>query len=152
MVAACWRDTLFPGRARLWIGTGGGQDLRRKLYYRYGEQLFGIPDRSSESIDLNATEREAALELRRDIALRQALFLFPDGHEWEIRGFDYRCAANGSQATNIPGYAIQIMLPNTWSVPPQSQIEGVRQLVAKIRATAAAADRSTWSRASPWRG
>ncbi|MFH1809695.1 MAG: N-acetylmuramoyl-L-alanine amidase [Pseudomonadota bacterium] len=66
----------------------------------------------------------------------------PDGAEWEIRGFDYRCAANGEQATNIPSYAIQMLLPNTWSVPSQSQIDGVRQLVAKIRATAAAAGNS----------
>ena len=62
-----------------------------------------------------------------------------DGDEWEIRGFDYRCAANGSQATNIPGYSILLMLTDTWSVPPQTQIDGVRNLVAKIRATAAAA-------------
>lgn len=64
------------------------------------------------------------------------------GEEWEIRGFDYRCAANGSQDTNIPSYSIVLLLPNTWDVPPTAQIDGVRNLVARIRATAAAAGNS----------
>ncbi|RME20212.1 MAG: N-acetylmuramoyl-L-alanine amidase [Deltaproteobacteria bacterium] len=85
--------------------------------------------------------RNAQLDyvLNRGYSLGYNSAVDPDGGEWEIRGFDYRCAANGSQATNIPSYAILLMLPNTWSVPPPAQIEGVRQLVAKIRATAAAA-------------
>jgi hypothetical protein len=63
----------------------------------------------------------------------------PDGDEWEIRGLDIRTAANGCQAVNVPGYAIQVTVPTLASAPTPAQIEGTRQAIARIRAAAAAA-------------
>ena len=63
----------------------------------------------------------------------------PDGDEWQIRGLDFRSAANGCQAVNVPGYAIQITVPNPAAPPTEAQIEGTRQAVARVRAAAIAA-------------
>jgi hypothetical protein len=62
-----------------------------------------------------------------------------DGAEWEIRGETIRSAANGCQAVNVPGYAIQIITPRVEAPPTAAQTEGVRRVVARVRALAAAA-------------
>ena len=62
-----------------------------------------------------------------------------DGAEWEIRGDTIRSAANGCTAVNVPGYAIQIVVPEVASMPTPAAIEGVRSVVARIRRLAAEA-------------
>jgi hypothetical protein len=63
----------------------------------------------------------------------------PNGDEWEIRGLDIRSAANGCTEVNLPGYAIQVTVPEIDAPPTAEQILGVRQAVARVRAAAAAA-------------
>jgi hypothetical protein len=55
-----------------------------------------------------------------------------DGRIFEGRGWDYRCAANGSQPVNVPSVAIQLATDTTDPVTPE-QIESVRWLVAETR-------------------
>lgn len=63
----------------------------------------------------------------------------PDGDEWEIRGTEFRSAANGCTAVNTPGHAILVILPSVEAIPTQTQIDGVKQAVARIRGLAASA-------------
>jgi hypothetical protein len=57
----------------------------------------------------------------------------PDGDEWEIRGTRYRNAANGCQAVNRPGYAIQVTLPTPATVPSKAQMDGLLWAIARVR-------------------
>ena len=75
----------------------------------------------------------------RDYSLGYNSGIAPNGDEWEIRGLDYRSAANGCQEVNVPSYAIQITVPNPEAPPTDAQIEGARQAIARVRAAAAAA-------------
>jgi hypothetical protein len=129
-----WQDPAYP------VTSGSWMDLNALSYIT----LHYIGADGVNLSDIPQFLRNAQLDyvVNRGYSLGYNSAVDENGEEWEIRGFDYRCAANGSQATNIPGYSIVLMLPNTWSVPPTAQIDGVRNLVSKIRATAAAAGNS----------
>ncbi len=77
--------TVFPDRARLWLGLRGDDGLHRRIFYRYGEQAYQIPDQSKQSLDIADEGPEAQAWILRELALRNALFLFPDGLAWEPR-------------------------------------------------------------------
>lgn len=59
--------------------------------------------------------------------------VFPDGTGYEIRGFDIRCAANGSQPVNIPGVAILMVVPDVHTDPTPEMIKGVQEIVRMTR-------------------
>src|SRR5262245_7339439 len=59
--------------------------------------------------------------------------VFPDGSAWEVRGFDIRCAANGSQDVNIPGVAILMAVPDVSTDPTRAMEDSVRALIADTR-------------------
>jgi len=126
-----WQDPAYPVTSSSWMNLNALSYITLHYIGADGVNLSDIPQ------FLRNAQLDYVINRGYSLGYNSAVSL--DGDEWEIRGFDYRCAANGEQATNIPGYAILLMLSNTWSVPPQSQIDGVRNLVAKIRATAAAA-------------
>jgi len=63
----------------------------------------------------------------------------PDGDEWEIRGIALRNAANGCTEVNVPGYAIQVTLPNPLAEPTDAQIFGLRLAISRVRDIARAA-------------
>ena len=126
-----WQDPAYPVTSSSWMDINSLEYITLHYIGADGVDLSDIPQ----------FLRNAQLDyvINRGYSLGYNSAVSTDGDEWEIRGFDYRCAANGTQATNIPSYSILLMLPNTWSVPPADQIDGVRQVVAKIRATSAAA-------------
>ena len=126
-----WQDPAYPVSSSSWMDINALSYITLHYIGADGVNLSDIPQ----------FLRNAQLDyvLNRGYSLGYNSAVDEDGEEWEIRGFDYRCAANGTQATNIPSYSIVLLLPNTWSVPPTAQIDGVRNLVSKIRATAAAA-------------
>jgi N-acetylmuramoyl-L-alanine amidase-like protein len=126
-----WQDPAYPVTSSSWMDINALRYITLHYIGVDGVNLSDIPD------VLRGDQRDYVLNRGYSLGYNSAVS--PDGDEWEIRGFDYRCAANGSQPVNIPSYAIQLMLPNTWSVPTENQIASVRNLVAKIRATAAAA-------------
>ncbi len=74
---------VFPGRARWWMGIEGGDLAGRLLRYRHGTAMFGIAPSTSESVKLQGL---SAIELERQVNLRQALFLWPHGFEWQDVG------------------------------------------------------------------
>jgi N-acetylmuramoyl-L-alanine amidase len=129
-----WQDPAYPVSSGSWMDINALSYITLHYIGGDGVNLSNIPQ------FLRNNQLDYVLNRGYSLGYNSAVSL--DGDEWEIRGFDYRCAANGEQATNIPSYSIMLMLQNTWSVPPQSQIDGVRSLVAKIRATAAAAGNS----------
>ena len=57
----------------------------------------------------------------------------PDGDEWEVRGFDFRNAANGCEAVNRPGYALKLVLPTPGAEPTLVQIQGLKRAIRRIR-------------------
>lgn len=59
--------------------------------------------------------------------------VFPDGSAYEIRGFDLRCAANGSQDVNRPGVAILLATPNVNTPPTDAMVQGVRGVISTTR-------------------
>jgi hypothetical protein len=126
-----WQDPAYPVSSSSWMDINALSYITLHYIGADGVNLSDIPQ----------FLRNAQLDyvVNRGYSLGYNSAVDEDGEEWEIRGFDYRCAANGTQATNIPSYSIVLLLPNTWSVPPTAQIDGVRNLVSKIRATAAAA-------------
>jgi len=129
-----WQDPSYPVTSSSWMDLNALSYITLHYIGVDGVNLSDIPQ------FLRAAQLDYVVNRGYSLGYNSAVD--EDGEEWEIRGFDYRCAANGNQATNVPGYAIVLLLPNTWSVPPTNQIDGVRNLVAKIRATAAAAGNS----------
>ncbi|MBX7098023.1 MAG: hypothetical protein K1X89_09940 [Myxococcaceae bacterium] len=61
----------------------------------------------------------------------------PNGDEWVLRGFDFRTAANGCVAANVPGYAILIPVPTPTSAPTATQVAGLKAAIARVRAVIA---------------
>jgi hypothetical protein len=59
--------------------------------------------------------------------------VFPDGSQWEVRGFDIACAANGNQSVNVPAIAINLCVPDVNSVPSAAMVEGVVDLIEQTR-------------------
>ena len=70
---------VFPDRARWWLGVGSGANVRRVLHSRHGERCFFTPEASAQSVERHGREREEQL---RQMELRRALFLWPDGFTW----------------------------------------------------------------------
>jgi hypothetical protein len=70
----------FPERARLWLGTGEGAGLERVLFYRSGERCYGIGTGTAASNEFAGEERATLL---RQLELRRAWMLWPDGFAWQ---------------------------------------------------------------------
>jgi hypothetical protein len=62
----------------------------------------------------------------RGYALGYNFGLGPDGDLWEIRGVDLRCAANGCQAVNVPGVAIQVTTTAITAPPTAAQVDALK--------------------------
>lgn len=54
------------------------------------------------------------------------------GHRWILRGYDFKCAANGGSTSNTKGLAIQLKMDINQS-PTPAMIDGTRDMVAEIR-------------------
>jgi hypothetical protein len=74
--------------------------------------------------------------VNKDYSLGYNFCVFPDGSQWEVRGFDIKCAANGSAAVNTPGIAINLCVANVNTAPSVSMVEGVVDLIEQTRAIA----------------
>ncbi|MBW2699265.1 MAG: N-acetylmuramoyl-L-alanine amidase [Deltaproteobacteria bacterium] len=129
-----WQDPAYPVSSTAWMDINALRYITLHYIGADGVNVSDIPQLLRNS--------QLDYVINRGYSLGYNSAVSMDGDEWEIRGFDYRCAANGNQAVNVPSYSIMLALPNTWSVPTEDQIAGVRNLVAKIRATAAAAGNS----------
>ena len=57
----------------------------------------------------------------------------PDGDEWILRGFDFRTAANGCVAANVPGYAILVPVATPTTAPTATQVAGLKAAIARVR-------------------
>ena len=71
---------VFPHRARLSMHKLGGSEAVRRIHYRLGSRAWTLPKESATSRELEAKER---LDVLRDLELRRAAFLWPDGFEWK---------------------------------------------------------------------
>jgi hypothetical protein len=89
---------------------------------------------SAQVATLRAMQRDWVT--RKGYSLGYNFVVFPDGATYGVREFDIRCAANGSQAVNIPGVAILLAVPDMASPPSSPMIQAVRDLVAMTRAQA----------------
>lgn len=56
------------------------------------------------------------------------------GGTWEVRGDEYRCAANAPAEMNARSFAIQLMIDKTDGIPTTLMIESVRDLIRQVRA------------------
>jgi hypothetical protein len=65
--------------------------------------------------------------------------VFPDGSQWEVRGFDIACAANGNQTVNVPAIAINLCVPDVNTAPSVAMVESVVDLIEQTRARQPAA-------------
>ncbi len=81
---------VFPDRARWFLSTGDDKVLERQMRYRSGERVFSIDGRSTVSYELEGEERTATL---RQLELRRATMLWPDGFDWKISGAEARADA-----------------------------------------------------------
>lgn len=73
----------FPGRARLHLARKDAPTAMRELRYRYGPTAFALGAKDAASRELAGEER---LEVLRDVELRRATFLYPDGDAWQGAG------------------------------------------------------------------
>jgi hypothetical protein len=74
---------VFPDRARWMLAKQDEKGLQRQLRYRYGERTFAIEPRASTSREHDESERLATL---RQMELRRAMMLWPDGFDWKLSG------------------------------------------------------------------
>jgi len=86
---------MFPDRARWFIGVGDEKSPERQMRYRFHERVFSVEPRTARSTELEAEDRVATI---RQLELRRALMLWPDGFEWKLVGEEARVeiAALGS--------------------------------------------------------
>jgi len=126
-----WQDPAYPVSSTVWMNLTALEYITLHYIGADGVDVSDIPQ----------LLRNAQYDyvVNRGYSLGYNSAVDANGEEWEIRGFDYRCAANGNTAVNIPGYAILLPMEHTWSVPSASQIDGVRNVVAAVRSTAMAA-------------
>jgi hypothetical protein len=73
----------FPDRARWWLGVGADPSARRKMLFRFGSRCWSVPEDVGVSRRLEAKERD---EMRVQLEMRRALFLWPHGFEWNREG------------------------------------------------------------------
>ncbi len=76
---------------------------------------------------------QAAYVRDRGYAIGYNSAIAPNGDEWVLRGFDYRTAANGCVAANVPAYAILITVPTPTSAPTAPQVAGLKAAIARVR-------------------
>ncbi|MFH2009706.1 MAG: hypothetical protein ABI333_24140, partial [bacterium] len=93
-----WQDPAYPVTSTSWMNINALQYITLHYIGGDGVNLSDIPQ------FLRNNQLDYVLNRGYSLGYNSAVSL--DGDEWEIRGFDYRCAANGAQATNIPSYAI----------------------------------------------
>lgn len=85
----------FPERARLALSAPVAEGVAaRELRYRFGPNVYGASNERASTVLAGA----ARLEVLRDLELRAALFLWPDGVEWKGDGL-VREAARGELGT-----------------------------------------------------
>lgn len=110
------------------------------IHYNGGNADLDGPDNIYQDADFIPLLRNAQADYlkNRGYSLGYNSAIGPDGAEWEIRGTDYRSAANGCTAVNVPGYAIQVMMPSITAQPTATQIAGLKAAVARVRAFAQA--------------
>lgn len=74
---------VFPDRVRWHLSAGEESRLERHLHYRFGEQVYRVAPRSADSIELADEDRRDVL---RQMELRRAVMLWPDGFAWKGDG------------------------------------------------------------------
>lgn len=92
---------VFPDRVSLNLSASKGKLIERQLHLRYGEHVFVMKPRSSTSQELRDADRNDVL---RQMELRRALMLWPDGFEWKGAGAE-RGADLGSMGSLRARYA-----------------------------------------------
>lgn len=73
---------IFPERVRWMLVLEGAPNAARAIQYRCGSDCWLLDEGRNASVPLSDQEREEVLAL---FELRQALFLWPDGHDWQAR-------------------------------------------------------------------
>ena len=106
------------------------------IHYNGGNADLDGADNIYQDSDFIALLRAAHNDylVNRGYSLGYNSIIGPDGAEWEVRGMDYRSAANGCTAVNVPGYAIQVMMPSVSAQPTATQIAGLKAAIARVRA------------------
>jgi len=105
---------VFPDRARWFLEKLEKKDAKsveRQMRYRYGERTFAVEARTSTSREQDDVERLATL---RQLELRRAMMLWPDGFEWKLTG-DAARAELGDLGT------LQAHVIETPGAPPASE-------------------------------
>ena len=70
----------FPDRTRWWMSVEAGGETYRRADYRHAGQVYGYAMGSGSSHELEAADKAFII---RSMELRRALFLWPDGFEWQ---------------------------------------------------------------------
>ncbi|MSR62773.1 MAG: hypothetical protein EXS08_10060 [Planctomycetes bacterium] len=71
---------VFPDRTRWHFDNPAGKVRQHQFYYRHGEQLFAMENSASHRL-----ADEQSDSLLRQMELRRAVMLWPDGFAWEAR-------------------------------------------------------------------
>lgn len=84
---------IFPSRARWWLSFDRERSGSRRADYRYGDRVFVLESGTNASVELFELDRSSAI---RRMELRRALFLYPDGFDWELDGLTGTAPLGGS--------------------------------------------------------
>jgi len=114
-----WVTTfVFPERARIAMHVRGGLESRRRIHYRYGSDAWSLPPATKTSLEL---EGEARDDLLRDLELRRAAFLWPDGFDWRASSKGERRASLGSLGELAAELDAEGRPARLWAVGPEGQ-------------------------------
>lgn len=103
------------------------------LHYPY---MSRVPTPKWYAATLRAMQRDW---LRRGYSLGYNVVVFPCGQVWEIRGTEFRCAANGIQTFETNHTSLAILLIVAGDDPAtDEQVRAVRKIVASVRVHRAA--------------
>lgn len=129
---------VFPDRARLSMVVRGGRPAQRRVHYRFGTRAWSLPPGSGRSVALEGADRDV---LFRDLELRRAAFLWPDGFEWRDGedGDGRRRAALGALGTLWAEVGPDDRPARLWTVDPA----GAESAAFRIESWREAFDR-TW--------
>ena len=93
---------VFPDRARWRLSVGNEKGSERQIQYRFGQQAFLVLPGKSESTEWTGIDRSDVL---RQMELRRALMLWPDGFAWKGSGTE-RSADLGSLGSLRARFAV----------------------------------------------